>query len=164
MHAWYPCLAWYHALLGRYPVATDSQETGRGYDTFNISDFDLYDTYLPPFESAFKKGKSSGLMCSCKAARVIGVWQHDIAKDQDIKACLFAGTAAPVLYRLTGLHNNRTQASHGSGRVVPAPRRATLPLPPALPELGSNMVGRLFYGQFTNTRQYCSQMGVFYGC
>ena len=29
-----------------------SQETGRGYDTFNISDFDLFDTYLPQFEAS----------------------------------------------------------------------------------------------------------------
>ena len=42
-----------------------SQETGRGYDTFNISQFDLFDTYLPQYEAAFKQGGASGLMCSC---------------------------------------------------------------------------------------------------
>ena len=33
-------------------------------DTFNISAFDLGDTFLPQFEIAFKKGGASGLMCS----------------------------------------------------------------------------------------------------
>lgn len=45
-------------------VPPDSQETGRGYEAFNISDYDLYDTYLPQFEIAFKEGGASGLMCS----------------------------------------------------------------------------------------------------
>ena len=41
-----------------------SQESGRGYDTFNISKFNMFDTYLPQYEIAFKQGKASGAMCS----------------------------------------------------------------------------------------------------
>jgi len=41
-----------------------SQESGRDYDTFNISDFDLYDSYLRQYQVALSKGRASGLMCS----------------------------------------------------------------------------------------------------
>ena len=135
--------AWYHALLGRHPVATDSQETGRGYDTFNISDFDLYDTYLPPFESAFKKGKSSGLMCSCKAGRVIGVWQQDIAKGhRERERCdgarvrpnpslplplplghCWEGQTRTQICRGTAAEGRRSRSTPARGMCIPAPFR-----------------------------------------
>ena len=44
-----------------------STEHGRGHDTYNISDFDLFDTYLPQYEIAFKEGRASGAMCSYNA-------------------------------------------------------------------------------------------------
>ena len=88
-------------------VATDSQETGRGYDTFNISDFDLYDTYLPAFESAFKKGKSSGLMCSCKAAAhwgSVGPAMHD-------SSTLAPDPPVPALHG-PSMHDSSAASSH----------------------------------------------------
>jgi hypothetical protein len=41
-----------------------SQESGRGYDEFNISQYNLFDSYLRQFEMAFKEGGASGAMCS----------------------------------------------------------------------------------------------------
>ena len=34
---------------------TDSQESGRGHDSENISDFDLFDTYLPQYKLALDR-------------------------------------------------------------------------------------------------------------
>ena len=59
---------------------------GRGYDTFNISKYNLFDSYLPQYEIAFKEGKASGAMCSyngtqlqCPAARIqsCALWKHE---------------------------------------------------------------------------------------
>jgi beta-glucosidase-like glycosyl hydrolase len=44
-----------------------SRETNRGHDTYNISMFDFWDTYLPQYEIAFKEGNASGVMCSYDA-------------------------------------------------------------------------------------------------
>lgn len=41
-----------------------SRETNRGHDTYNISMFDLFDTYLPQFQMAFDEGQATGVMCS----------------------------------------------------------------------------------------------------
>ena len=41
-----------------------SRETNRGYDTYNISLYDLYDTYLSQYEKAMVEGKATGVMCS----------------------------------------------------------------------------------------------------
>ena len=40
---------------------TDSQETGRGHDSENISDFDLFDTYLPQYKLALDAGASGAM-------------------------------------------------------------------------------------------------------
>ena len=49
------------AFLKHYAVY--SQETGRGSDSENVSQFDLFDTYLPQYEIAFTAG-ATGAMCS----------------------------------------------------------------------------------------------------
>jgi beta-D-xylosidase 4 len=41
-----------------------SRETDRGRDTYNISTYDLFDTYLPQYEVAFVEGNATGAMCS----------------------------------------------------------------------------------------------------
>jgi len=62
-------------LKGKYPAmamlvkhfTAYSRETNRGHDTYDISMYDLWDTYLPQYEAAFTKGKASGAMCSYNA-------------------------------------------------------------------------------------------------
>ena len=44
-----------------------STETNRGHDNYNISQHDLFDTYLPQYERAFTEGNASGAMCSYSA-------------------------------------------------------------------------------------------------
>jgi hypothetical protein len=44
--------------------ATDSTETNRGHDTYNISTFDLHDTYLPQYKRAFERARPYGVMCT----------------------------------------------------------------------------------------------------
>ena len=44
-----------------------SKETNRGHDTYNISMYDFFDTYLPQYETAFKHGGARGVMCSYNA-------------------------------------------------------------------------------------------------
>ena len=44
-----------------------STEANRGHDTYKISTFDLFDSYLAQYEIAFKEGKASGVMCSYDA-------------------------------------------------------------------------------------------------
>eukprot|EP01116_Phalansterium_solitarium_P015449 TRINITY_DN3413_c0_g2_i1.p2 TRINITY_DN3413_c0_g2~~TRINITY_DN3413_c0_g2_i1.p2 ORF type:complete len:747 (-),score=307.36 TRINITY_DN3413_c0_g2_i1:314-2554(-) len=44
-----------------------SVETNRGHDTYNISTFDFFDTYLPQYAMAFQQGHASGVMCSYNA-------------------------------------------------------------------------------------------------
>lgn len=44
-----------------------STETNRGHDDYDISVFDLFDSYLPQYEIAFKEGGASGVMCSYNA-------------------------------------------------------------------------------------------------
>ena len=44
-----------------------STETNRGHDSYNISKFDLFDTYLPAYETAFTAGGASGAMCAYDA-------------------------------------------------------------------------------------------------
>ena len=44
-----------------------SRETNRGHDNYNISQFDLFDTYLPQYRYAFKHSNASGAMCSYNA-------------------------------------------------------------------------------------------------
>ena len=41
-----------------------SRETNRGHDTYDISDYDFADTYLPQFERGMRSdgGNSSGVM------------------------------------------------------------------------------------------------------
>jgi len=41
-----------------------SREENRGSDTYNISTFDYFDTYLPAFEMGMKQGRAAGVMCS----------------------------------------------------------------------------------------------------
>ncbi len=41
-----------------------SKETNRGHDTYNISMYDFFDSYLPQYEIAFKWGGARGVMCS----------------------------------------------------------------------------------------------------
>lgn len=43
-----------------------SRETNRGHDTYNITTFDFFDTYLKQYEIAFK-ANASGVMCSYDA-------------------------------------------------------------------------------------------------
>lgn len=40
-----------------------NRETNRMHENYNISIFDLFDTYLPQFEMALKQGKATGVMC-----------------------------------------------------------------------------------------------------
>ena len=40
-----------------------SKEANRGHDTYNISMYDFWDSYLPQYEIAFKQGNASGVMC-----------------------------------------------------------------------------------------------------
>lgn len=44
--------------------AAYSKEADRGRDAYNISTFDLFDTYLPQFEKAFVEANATGAMCS----------------------------------------------------------------------------------------------------
>ena len=44
-----------------------STEANRGHDSYNISTFDLFDSYLAQYEIAFKEGGASGVMCSYDA-------------------------------------------------------------------------------------------------
>ena len=44
-----------------------STETNRGHDDYNISAYDLFDTYLPQYERAFTRANASGAMCSYNA-------------------------------------------------------------------------------------------------
>ena len=41
-----------------------STEANRGHDTYQISTFDFWDSYLAQYEIAFTQGKASGVMCS----------------------------------------------------------------------------------------------------
>jgi beta-glucosidase-like glycosyl hydrolase len=57
------------------PSATDlkhytaySTETNRGHDTYHVSPFDFWDSYLPQYEMAFRHGHASGVMCSYATA------------------------------------------------------------------------------------------------
>lgn len=43
----------------------DSTETDRMQQMFYISQHDLFDTYLPAYETAFRTGGATGAMCSC---------------------------------------------------------------------------------------------------
>ncbi len=54
----YPKMA---ALLKHFTAY--STETNRGHDSYNISTFDLHDTYLPQYKRAFEEAKPSGVMC-----------------------------------------------------------------------------------------------------
>ena len=44
--------------------AAYSQEKNRGADSYDISTHDLFETYLPQYEMAFKQGGAAGAMCS----------------------------------------------------------------------------------------------------
>jgi beta-glucosidase len=44
-----------------------SKETNRGHDSYNVSLFNLFDSYLPQYEIAFKEGGAKGGMCSYDA-------------------------------------------------------------------------------------------------
>ena len=44
--------------------AAYSQEHNRGADSYNISQHDLFETYLAQYEIAFVEGRASGAMCS----------------------------------------------------------------------------------------------------
>ena len=44
-----------------------STETNRGHDNYNISQHDLFESYLPAYEKAFTEGGASGAMCSYNA-------------------------------------------------------------------------------------------------
>ena len=44
-----------------------STEHNRGHDSYKISQYDLFDSYLPQYEIAFKQGHASGVMCSYDA-------------------------------------------------------------------------------------------------
>lgn len=44
-----------------------SRETDRGHDNYNISMFDLFDTYLRQYKMAFMVGQATGAMCSYNA-------------------------------------------------------------------------------------------------
>ena len=54
----YPKMA---ALLKHFTAY--STETNRGHDSYNISTFDLHDTYLPQYKRAFEEAKPYGVMC-----------------------------------------------------------------------------------------------------
>ena len=54
----YPKMA---ALLKHFTAY--STETNRGHDSYNISRFDLHDTYLPQYKRAFEEAKPYGVMC-----------------------------------------------------------------------------------------------------
>jgi beta-glucosidase-like glycosyl hydrolase len=47
-----------------------SKESGRGHDAYNISLFDLHDSFLPQYEMAFAEGNASGIMCSYNAETI----------------------------------------------------------------------------------------------
>ena len=44
-----------------------STEHNRGHDSYKISQYDLFDSYLAQYEVAFKQGHASGVMCSYDA-------------------------------------------------------------------------------------------------
>lgn len=44
-----------------------SRETNRGHDNYEISTHDLFESYLPQYEQAFREGQASGAMCSYNA-------------------------------------------------------------------------------------------------
>jgi len=44
-----------------------SMEANRGHSDFNISKFDLFDSYLPQYKRAFQGAKAAGVMCSYNA-------------------------------------------------------------------------------------------------
>ena len=58
----YPKMA---ALLKHFTAY--STETNRGHDSYNISTFDFFDSYLPAYKAAFQQGNASGAMCSYNA-------------------------------------------------------------------------------------------------
>ena len=45
-----------------------SREQGRMSDNYNVSSFDLSDTYLAAFANAISHNPGSGYMCSCKSS------------------------------------------------------------------------------------------------
>eukprot|EP00927_Polykrikos_kofoidii_P003928 TRINITY_DN11571_c0_g2_i1.p1 TRINITY_DN11571_c0_g2~~TRINITY_DN11571_c0_g2_i1.p1 ORF type:complete len:777 (+),score=102.26 TRINITY_DN11571_c0_g2_i1:94-2331(+) len=44
-----------------------STETNRGHDSYNITPYDFWDTYLPQFQKAMTHGGAHGVMCSYNA-------------------------------------------------------------------------------------------------
>ena len=57
---------YYKMTAGVKHYAGYSMETNRFTSTGNFSMFDLWDTYLIPYEMSFTKGNASGSMCSCE--------------------------------------------------------------------------------------------------
>jgi beta-glucosidase-like glycosyl hydrolase len=47
--------------------AAYNRETDRGHDDYNVTLYDLFDTYLAQFEIAAREGKPAGVMCSYNA-------------------------------------------------------------------------------------------------
>eukprot|EP01052_Picozoa_sp_SAG31_P027904 SAG31_NODE_2650_length_5298_cov_1.690710_3_plen_101_part_00 len=47
-----------------FSVDQYSQEHNRGGDNYEISDHDLFETYLAQYEIAFVEGRAAGAMCS----------------------------------------------------------------------------------------------------
>jgi beta-glucosidase-like glycosyl hydrolase len=54
-----------------------SREEGRGNDDYNISMYDLFDTYLPQYEMGMVQGGATGVMCSYNAVNGIPACAND---------------------------------------------------------------------------------------
>lgn len=62
-----------------------SRETNRGHDTYNISQYDLFDSYLAQYEIAFKEGHASGVMCSYDSINGIPSCANDFTLNEVLR-------------------------------------------------------------------------------
>ena len=62
-----------------------SRETDRGHDTYNISLHDMFDTYLPHYETVFVDGGATGAMCSYNGENGVPSCANDFILNQIIR-------------------------------------------------------------------------------
>eukprot|EP00937_MAST-01D_sp_MAST-1D-sp2_P007217 g7217.t1 len=100
-----------------------SKEANRGHDTYNISTFDLWDSYLPQYEIAFKQGNASGVMCSYDAENgrpscANGYILNDVIRGRWNQTHAFVTTDCGAVSNMRGAPANAPSDAHAAAWTI----------------------------------------------
>lgn len=99
-----------------------STETNRGHDTYNISAYDWFDTYLPQYERAFtQEPKPFGVMCSYNAENGIPSCANDWLLNKQLRSWnpeAMVTTDCGAVYNLRGAPVNAPDDMHAAAYTL----------------------------------------------